>query len=69
MSVFVFRNNTIERFFPKDYVFSGYDDISSFPTEAESYVWFYQAPIGHSRSASVEEIQGINKSLTLYLRR
>ena len=29
--MFVFRNNTVERFFPKDYAFSGYDDISYVP--------------------------------------
>ena len=28
MSKFVFRNNTIERFFGKEYSFSGYADIS-----------------------------------------
>lgn len=58
MSLFVFRNNTVERFFPKDYAFSGYDDISVIPADANCYVWFYQAPIGHNREASVEEIQG-----------
>ena len=26
MEYFVFRNNTVERFFPKEYAFSGYDD-------------------------------------------
>ena len=67
MSLFVFRNNTIERFFPKDYMFSGYDDVSSFPTEAESYVWFYQAPIGCSSSASVEEIQGYQQKFDFVL--
>lgn len=58
MSYFVFRNNTVERFFPKDYAFSGYDDISVIPADANGYVWFYQAPIGYYREASVEEIQG-----------
>lgn len=58
MSLFVFRNNTVERFFPKDYAFSGYDDISVVPANANGYVWFYQAPVGYNREASVEEIQG-----------
>lgn len=58
MSLFVFRNNTIERFFPKDYAFSGYDDISVIPADANGFVWFYQAPVGYNREASVEEIQG-----------
>lgn len=58
MNYFVFRNNTVERFFPKDYVFSGYDDISIIPETVNGYVWFYQAPIGYSRDSSVEEIHG-----------
>ena len=43
MDTFVFRNSTIERFFPKEYGFSGYDDISYIPEGARRYVWFYQA--------------------------
>ena len=65
--MFVFRNNTIERFFPKDYTFSGYDDISVIPAEANGYVWFYQAPIGYSREASVEEILGYQQKLNFVL--
>ena len=45
MSRYVFRNTTIERFFPKGYRFSGYDDLSEIPADAEVYVWFYQVPI------------------------
>ena len=56
--MFVFRNNTIERFFPKDYIFSGYDDISFIPKDADGYVWFYQAPIGYNQESSAEEIIG-----------
>ena len=54
----VFRNNTIERFFPKDYSFSGYDDISSIPTEYDSYLWFYQAPIRYGQQMAADEIGG-----------
>ena len=54
--MFVFRNNTIERFFPKEYRFSGYDDISFIPEDEDGYVWFYQAPIGYDSSALLEEI-------------
>ena len=67
MSYFVFRNNTVERFFPKDYAFSGYDDISVIPADANGYVWFYQAPIGYSREASVEEIQGYQQKFNFVL--
>lgn len=69
MSYFVFRNNTIERFFPKDYTFSGYDDISVIPAEAEGYVWFYQAPIGYQRDATAREIQGYGEKLDFILAR
>ena len=65
--MFVFRNNTIERFFPKAYTFSGYDDISVIPADADSYVWFYQVPIGHSREASIEEIHGYQQKFIFVL--
>ena len=58
MSLFVFRNNTVERFFPKSYSFSGYDDISIVPSDVDGYVWFYQVPINYQYSASAEEIRG-----------
>ena len=67
MSLFVFRNNTVERFFPKDYTFSGYDDISVIPADADGYVWFYQAPIGYNREASVEEVQGYQQKFNFVL--
>ncbi|MBQ3709542.1 MAG: HAD-IIIC family phosphatase [Bacteroidales bacterium] len=54
--MFVFRNHTIERFFPKDYHFSGYDDVSLVPEQEEGYVWCYQAPIGYDNAAASEEI-------------
>ncbi len=57
MSMFVFRNNTIERFFPKEYQFSGYDDISHIP-DADGYVWFYQVPIKYEQEVLVDEING-----------
>lgn len=58
MSYFVFRNNTIERFFPKEYQFSGYDDISNIPSDADGYVWFYQVPIKYEQEVLVDEING-----------
>ena len=54
--MFVFRNNTVERFFGKDYFFSGYDDISVIPVEVDGYVWFYQTPIDCSRAVSIEKV-------------
>ena len=58
MNYFVFRNNTVERFFPKGYTFSGYGDISSVPADADGYVWFYQAPISYEPHVAVNAIQG-----------
>lgn len=65
--MFVFRNNTMELFFPREYTFSGYDDISNVPADANGYVWFYQTPMGHSREASVEEIQGYQQKFNFVL--
>ena len=65
--MFVFRNNTVERFFPKDYFFSGYDDISNIPDDANGFVWFYQAPISYKREASVEEIRSYQQKFTFVL--
>lgn len=58
MNYFVFRNNTIERFFPNEYSFSGYDDISNIPSEPDGYVWFYQVPIKYDRMVLADEIRG-----------
>lgn len=55
---YVFRNNTIERFFSKNYAFSGYDDISVVPQDSEGYVWWYQVPIKYEQNLLAEEIRG-----------
>ena len=65
--IFVFRNNTIERFFGKEYAFSGYDDISVIPADAESYVWFYQVPIKFDQSVLAAEIDGYSQKLGFVL--
>ncbi len=67
--MFVFRNNTVERFFPKGYTFSGYDDISVIPADAIGYVWFYQAPIACNREAFLEEIQSYQQKFNFVLTR
>lgn len=54
--MFVFRNNTIERFFPADYQFSGYADISVIP-EADGYVWFYQEPLHPETEVAAQEVE------------
>lgn len=57
MRYFIFRNNTIEAFFAGgDYAFSGYDDISYIPQEAENYVWLYQIPFKFDSSTLASEV-------------
>ena len=63
--VFVFRNNTIEPFFPSGYEFSGYGDISTIPSEVDMYLWCYQAPFGSNADAIAEEITGYIDQLQL----
>lgn len=67
MSKFVFRNNTIERFFGKEYSFSGYADISIIPQDAEFYVWWYQVPIKYDQALLAEEIRGYARNLNFVL--
>lgn len=65
--MFVFRNNTIERFFSKEYQFSGYDDISLIPSDAEGYVWWYQVPIKFDQQVLADEISGYAQKLNFVL--
>ena len=67
MSYFVFRNNTVERFFPKDFAFSGYDDISYVPAEATDFLWFYQAPIKFNLEQVASEIVSYSGKLEYIL--
>lgn len=66
MKYFIFRNNTIEVFFgDNDVAYSGYDDISCIPPEADSYIWFYQVPIKTNHESLVQEINGFTEKLEL----
>lgn len=67
MARFVFRNNTVERFFGKDYLFSGYDDISYVPQDADGYVWWYQVPVKFEQGVLAEEIRGYAQKLGFVL--
>lgn len=67
MSKFVFRNNTIERFFGKEYSFSGYDDISNIPQDVDGYVWWYHTPIKYDQEVLLAEIQGYVQKLNYVL--
>ena len=65
--MFVFRNNTVERFFPKTYTFSGYDNISFIPTDVDGYVWFYQLPVKYDMELLCSEIRGYAQKLSYVL--
>ena len=67
MKCFVFRNNTVERFFGNEYCFSGYDDISRVPQDADLYVWWYQVPIKFNRQLLTDEIRGYAQKLNYVL--
>ena len=58
MKYFVYRNHTVEPFFVgKDFTFSGYDDISSIPSDVEGYIWCYQVPIKYNLRVLSDEVQ------------
>ncbi|WP_297647021.1 HAD family hydrolase [uncultured Treponema sp.] len=65
MKYFVFRNNTLEIFFNKDYAFSGYDDISYVPEDAENLVWFYQVPVKYDSAMLAAEVKSFCEKLKL----
>lgn len=67
--MFVFRNNTIERFFPNDYSFSGYDDVSFVPEEQDGYVWFYQTPVKYDGASLADEIDGLSQKFQFVLQK
>lgn len=64
---YVFRNNTVERFFGKEYAFSGYDDISIIPQEVDGYVWWYQVPVKYDHQVLVDEINDYIRKLNFVL--
>ena len=68
MKYYIFRNNTVEPFFSgSEYSFSGYDDISCIPEDADVLVWFYQVPIKFDRKGVASEIDSIAEKLQLVM--
>lgn len=66
MKYFVFRNNTVEFFFDaKECAFSGYDDISAVPEDADGYIWFYQVSYGLATEKSAEEVRSFAQKFDL----
>lgn len=69
MSFYVFRNNTIELFFPTGYAFSGYDEVSAIPENVDGYVWFYQLPVKVDEASLCKEIEGYAEKVSWVLDR
>ena len=68
MATFVFRNQTVEPFFGYDgMTYSGYDDISLVPQDADRYIWFYQVPVNADSAQLAEEIRSYSDKLDLVL--
>lgn len=66
MKIYILRNNTIEQLFGnKDVTYSGYDDISCCPSDADLYLWFYQVPIKYDSHMLSSEILSYADKLSL----
>ena len=64
----ILRNSTVERFFATfDASFSGYNDISSIPDDADIYVWFYLSPIKTNIDMYIREIEAYTQQLQFVL--
>lgn len=68
MKCFVFRNATLEAFFPRgETTFSGYGDISRIPEDTECYRWFYALPPGIAPSEARAFVEDCLQQLRLVL--
>jgi len=67
--VYVYRNNTVERFFPSDWRYSGYSDVSEVPDSAEQFVWWYHAPMSGDSGAVAKEIESYKLMFSMVIER
>ena len=68
MTTFVFRNHTVEAFFGYDDItYSGYDDISLVPDDADRYIWFFQVPINTDCTQLAQEIESYIDQLDIVM--
>jgi FkbH-like protein len=66
MSLFIYRNSTVESLFSNfDAKFSGYDDISEVPLDIEAYIWCYFLPIRFDHSKLSDEISSYYYNIEL----
>jgi len=64
----IFRNSTVEHFFASyDASYSGYNDISSIPGDADIYVWFYLSPFKTNADMYIREIEAYIQQLQFVL--
>lgn len=66
---YVYRNNTIERFMPSGYSYSGYQDVLIVPEDANMFVWWYHAPMHFDIDTQVSEIASYKQMLEMVIRR
>lgn len=70
MKFFVFRNATLEPFFPRGETdFSGYGDVSHVPADSENFLWFYTFPQEISGAAAEALAEDFLTQLKLTLAR
>ena len=66
--IHIFRNSTIERFFANfDATFSGYNDISLIPEEADVYFWVYLSPVKTDAGIFASEIEAYVQQIQFVL--
>ncbi len=69
MSFFIYRNTTVESFFSNiEARYSGYDDISCIPTDADSFIWFYLLPVRTDLQLLSSEIASFSNSIDLIVK-
>jgi len=65
---FIFRNSTVENLFSKFHAaYSGYNDISYIPDDADAYFWAYFSPIKTNAELYILEIEAYIQQLQLAL--
>ncbi len=67
MSFYIYRNHTVEPLFARipDVTFSGYDDISEVPEDANTVLWFYSYPFDCASRLVVERIEYYGQQLRM----
>jgi len=65
---FIFRNSTVENLFSKfEADYSGYNDISHIPDNADAYFWVYFSPIKTNADLYISEVEACIQQLQLVL--